>query len=315
MPQYSRKLKKGVRWYYKFTFMGQTYHSRAIYHTQHEAKKAEAARFNQAENEVRNPDKKDMYLLDLINERLDYLKAAKTEKYYKENRGYLQELYNEFGNVSVKSISKADIQKLLIRNSNQMKKKDNDNYRVNASIRSFKAMFNYGIKVLELNMQNPCIGIDFFPIDKKLKYIPSDKELDDLLSKCNPEQRLLVEFVRDTGCRISEVLRVRRRDVFEGYVVLYTRKSKSGNLVPRKAEFDTSKFDLESNKHTFIFHQWKEEPKFLVRKTRKKWNWHSLRHRFASILSKNGTPLFEIMTKLGHSNLETTQRYLQLLPK
>jgi integrase len=83
-------------------------------------------------------------------------------------------------------------------------------------------------------------------------------------------------------------------------------------MVPRRAKYNVSKLPslIENGK---VFHYWAEEPKFLTRKNGGGWSWHNLRHRFASKLSKQGTPIFEIMSLLGHSNLETTQRYLQLL--
>lgn len=66
-----------------------------------------------------------------------------------------------------------------------------------------------------------------------------------------------------------------------------------------------------------VFKRWNDNPKFLEKKIRKlqqkEWNWHNLRHRYASSLSKQGKPLFEIMTLLGHSQMSTSQNYLQLL--
>ena len=58
-------------------------------------------------------------------------------------------------------------------------------------------------------------------------------------------------------------------------------------------------------------------PRFLERKIsklgQKTWSWHCLRHRRASIWANNGMNLFEISHRLGHTNLKTTQGYLQLL--
>lgn len=109
-------------------------------------------------------------------------------------------------------------------------------------------------------------------------------------------------------------LNLRRKVVFNGYVILHTRKSKSGNLMPREAKYDILKICLSEVPEDKIFAQWSEKPKFLSRKTLGKWNWHNLRHKYASLLSKNNTPIFEIMSRLGHSNIKTTQHYLQLLP-
>jgi integrase/recombinase XerD len=312
MPQYKKTLRRGIRWYFKFTYEGETYFSKAIYKTQSEARKAESIRFNEAEIVCNDNGMNDINLLELINQRLDYVQAAKSEKYYEENKYYLTMLYKEFGEISVKSINSALILNLLIKFSVEQKKNGFDNYSVNALLRISKALFNHGIRFLKLNITNPCIGIDFFPVKKKIKYIPTDEEINQVLSSCNPEQKQLLEFVRDTGCRISEALNLRSEDVFNGYVILYTKKSKFGNLVPRKARYDTSKLP-KPNENGFIFYHWGEEPKFLTRKNDGKWSWHNLRHRFASILSKKGIPVFEIMVALGHSNLETTQRYLQLL--
>ncbi len=67
-----------------------------------------------------------------------------------------------------------------------------------------------------------------------------------------------------------------------------------------------------------LFNQWSVYTRYLVKKLCKLkhpyWAFHSLRHRFASLLSKKNTPIYEIMSLLGHSSIETTQIYLQLLP-
>jgi integrase len=128
------------------------------------------------------------------------------------------------------------------------------------------------------------------------------------------DQKFLIDYDRFTGCRISEALKLTWNDVFVGYVILYTRKSKSSNLTPREAKFDTANFKIQDRNQVRVFSKWKDPTRILFDMTNGKWNWHNLRHRFASKLSKNGTPLFEIMTLLGHNNLDTTQRYLQLLP-
>jgi integrase len=315
MPQYQRKLKKGVRWYYKFDYDGTTYHSKAIHLTKQEAVKAERDKQKEIESQSENPNQiHDITLLDLINSRLDYLEAARTDKYYKQSKYYLKILLDYFGNINIQEITKKEMLSFL--NGQSLKQKSNrrDNYRVNAMIKAYKALFFFGINNFELDIKNPCQGIKLFPVKKKIKYIPSDKEIQDVLDNCDPDQKLIVEFVRDTGCRISEALYLRRRDVFDGYVILYTRKSRSGNQTPREAEFETSKLTLPNLVDERVFHKWNDIPKFISAKANGKWSWHNLRHRYASILSKNNTPIFEIMCKLGHRNIETTQNYLQLLP-
>lgn len=68
-----------------------------------------------------------------------------------------------------------------------------------------------------------------------------------------------------------------------------------------------------------LFARCSDTPRFLEDKVKelgqRNWSWHNLRHRKASIWhNKEKRPLYEVMVLLGHSNLKTTQGYLQLIP-
>ena len=58
-------------------------------------------------------------------------------------------------------------------------------------------------------------------------------------------------------------------------------------------------------------------PRFLERKIEKakvrSFSWHSFRHLRASIWATENMSVFEIMHRLGHNNMPTTMKYLQLL--
>ncbi len=98
----------------------------------------------------------------------------------------------------------------------------------------FKALFNYVIENHEIEMRNPCLGIKPFSVKKKLKYIPSDEDIESVRAVCDDEQRLLLDFIAETGARINEPLKVTGKDIFEDYVILYTKKSRNSNVVPEK---------------------------------------------------------------------------------
>ena len=51
--------------------------------------------------------------------------------------------------------------------------------------------------------------------------------------KCNQDRRALVDFVDETACRVGEALRLEAEDIFDDYIVLFTRKSRNSGLVPR----------------------------------------------------------------------------------
>lgn len=316
MPQYLRKLSKKVRWYFKFDFDGKTYFSKAIYMSKSEAKKAETEKFSEVQESYKYPNKpQDISLLQAINERLDTIKVKKSKKYYNESRYYLGIVLNCLGKKILNEISKAEINNLLLQIATGLKNNGQDNFKVNALLRVLKAMFNQTIINHDLYFKNPATGIKQFPIRKQLKYIPSDEDIKQVKLICNNRQNLLIDFVMVTGARIGECFNVKGSDIFPDYVVLYTRKSRDSNLVPRKIPLSLSLPTLKPDE--LLFPEWQEKPKFLSRKVRflnqQPWNWHNLRHRYASKLSKEGKPLFEIMMLLGHSQIKTTQGYLQLI--
>jgi integrase len=195
----------------------------------------------------------------------------------------------------------------------RLKKTNRGNYKVNSMLRSLKALFGYARKVHEIEHQ-PCRDIDFYPITISLKRIPSDKDIEAVKAKCNPEQKALIDFVDQTGCRIMEAIRFTYEDVDGDLIALWTRKSKNSNLTPRRIPKPDC---LSGRGKGRVFNEWDAYPRFLEDKIKEldqpKWNWHNLRHRRASLWAKSGMPIFELMVRLGHSNLQTTQRYLQLL--
>jgi len=319
MAQYQRKLKKGNRWWFKFSFQNQLYFSNAIYLSKTEAKKAEYEKYEEVSNQARNPSEKPVLsLLEAINERLDLLKAKKSEKYYKENKTYYSELLKTIGNVPIKSITRKDINDFLFKASLKAQEKRKDNYGVNYMLNLFKALFNYAIDSHELEMRNPCQGIKPFSIKKKLKYIPSDKDIEAVKDICDPQQKLLIEFISETAARINEPLKVTGKDILDDYVILYTKKSRNSNVVPRKVPRPLCLKDIRLKPDERLFSYWSDTPKFLQRKVKtlkqKTWSYHNLRHRRASIWANvEKRPLYEVMSLLGHSQLSTTQKYLQMI--
>jgi len=315
MGVYKRKLNKGIRWFYSGQYVSFKYHSKAIYLSKAEALKAERDYVTQLDEEIRNP-RKDMSLNELMNFKLDELDLKKSKKYYKENKRYFKMFLEFVGDVPVSAVAKSQINSFLADFSKDLLSRKRTNYKVNACLRCLKTLFFHGIRIYELDIKNPCVGIEFYPVAKRLKYIPSDKDIDAVLKLCDPDERRLIEFVRDTGVRIDEAMRLMAEDVLEDYVVLYTRKSRYSNMMPRKVPKPAclKGITLEGR----IFDRWDRHPRFLEKKIvflkQKRWNWHNLRHRFASKLSKEGRPIFEIMALLGHSQITTTQNYLQVLP-
>jgi integrase len=185
-------------------------------------------------------------------------------------------------------------------------------------IRSLKALFNYGIKYYDLDIKNPVVGLDMFPIDINLKYIPSGEDILAVKALCAAKQNFLIDFVDQTGCRIMEAIRLKTEDIQDDKITLWTRKAKNSNLTPRTVPRPECFNGLDFKKNKGVFDDWETSiPRFLTERVKalghKKWSWHNLRHRRASIWASQGMTTLEIMVRLGHSNLSTTMKYLQLL--
>jgi len=309
--QYKRKVKKGERWYYQGMYCGQRYCSKAIYITKQEAKNQERDCLSRLDEQIRNPTN-DMSLIDLMENRLDYLKLKKSQFYYKENRRYFKKALDFWGrNRAVSEITKKDINNLLMFEAKRLKQRGKTNHKINAMLRCLKALFNYGIRHHDLKSDNPVKFAEFYPIDIKLKHIPTDKEIKTTRDKLNQSQAFLFDFVDQSGCRIMEAIRFKAEDIDGNLITLFTRKSKNSNLTPRRIPLPDC---LKSYKGKGrVFKEWTAYPHFLEEASNGKWNFHNLRHRRASIWANSGMTILEIMQRLGHSNLQTTQKYLQLL--
>lgn len=317
MAQYYRKLSTGLRWFYKFDINGRTHRSKCIYHSKKECSLAEREKYSELDNERRfGKQEKPIPLSMAIADRLNFLEVKYSTKNHVENVYYLN-LFSDFiGNPDIRDIQRKSIDDFLINYSSTLSKRELDNYQVNAALKTIKALFNYTITRHDLIFKNPCLTIKKFPIKKHLKYIPSEDEINFIRTKLNRRQLLLFDFVMATGCRINEALNLDFSDIKDGYVILYTRKSRNSDKIPRKVPFPACLTGLKGKGR--VFPDWNETPKFLDKTLRANektvWGWHSLRHRYASMLSKEGKPIFEVMSLLGHSQLLTTQRYLQMLP-
>lgn len=230
MAQYSRKLKKGIKWRYKFDYNGRTYNSACVYLSKNEARKGENFKYDEVSKRGANyTEEPILNLLEAINERLDYIKTKKSKHYYKQNKHYCSLLLKEFGSISIDRITKLDMNFFLLEMSQRLQKEGKDNYAVNAALRIYKALFQMMIKNYDLSIPNPFVGIEVFSVKRKMKYIPSDEDIKDVKALCDFEQKMLVDFVLETGARINEALQLTGKDIGKDYVILFTRKSKYSN--------------------------------------------------------------------------------------
>ena len=203
-------------------------------------------------------------------------------------------------------------------------KKESTISRSLASIRSF---YQYLIRVKKIK-KDPTMTIESPKINKRTPNILTSKEVD----LKGTRDKAMLEFAYATGMRVTEMISLDIDDVKldEGYVVCRGR-SKSRNIPLGSMSLKALKEYIDDAR-PYLIRDESEEALFVnvngTRLTRQGF-WkivkyykeqahiekditpHVLRHSFATHLLQNGADLKAIQTMLGHSDISSTQVYMQ----
>lgn len=213
-------------------------------------------------------------------------------------------------------------------------KKESTISRSLASIRSF---YQYLIRVKKIK-KDPTMTIESPKISKRTPNILTSKEVELLLDQPKDvdlkgtRDKAMLEFAYATGMRVTEMISLDIDDVKldEGYVVCRGR-SKSRNIPLGSMSLKALKEYIDDAR-SYLIRDESEEALFVnvngTRLTRQGF-WkivkyykeqahiekditpHVLRHSFATHLLQNGADLKAIQTMLGHSDISSTQVYMQ----
>jgi integrase len=317
-------------WKFDFKFQKRRYQSN-YYKTKTEAREAEAEKRKELKNPVPIPETPTvMAFLTLVNKRLDYLQAYRSNAHYMETKYLAKRWVKEWKSKLCGEISVDDIQRFVLKRCRV------SNYTANKEIRYLRAMFNFGVKNRYI-AGNPTTGVEFLPVEKKVKYIPSQEDIDKVISVATVDVQDYLWTIRDTLGRMSEINRLTWDDVdFKQLTVtLYTRKKRGGHLTPRKVPMTLRLHNILKRRHAerkkdipWVF--WHEftssktgerkigpyaERKKIMRTLCKEagvryFRFHALRHASASVMDSKNVPIGAIQRILGHENRTTTEIYL-----
>jgi site-specific recombinase XerD len=183
---------KGKGWRYDFTLMG-TRHTKGWFKTKKDAQAAETYR----REELKNPlpqtlaaeSVTDMAFLDLLNLRLDHVQSYNSPSHYRDVLYHCKRWAREWKDLSCSKVTARLIESHL---KNRWR---TSALVANKDLQYLRALFNYGVKK-KLIPNNPTDGIDFFPIEKRKKYIPPKEDLEKVISAANPEaQQYLLTII------------------------------------------------------------------------------------------------------------------------
>ncbi len=275
----------------------------------------------------------DMAFLELVNLRLDYVRAYNSELHYEDHVYSARRWLKEWGKLNCSEIKRDSVERFV------MKRKKVSAVTANKEIRLLRATFNFGLK-RELILKNPVDGVEFLPTEKKLRYVPPVDDIFKVISAADLDTQDYLWTITETLGRMREINQLTWNDVNlkDRYVVLYTRKKKGGHRSPRKVPMTDRLYEILRRRYqssdrakpwVFWHRYWsRAEGKFiqgpyqdrkrLMKELCKRagvryFRFHALRHAGASLMDSLNVPIGSIQRILGHENRTTTEIYLHCM--
>jgi len=175
---------------------------------------------------------------------------------------------------------------------------------------------------IELVPRNPCKGVRLYRPRHRERYLSDDeyaamwRELD--AYRGNPSAVAAIKLLALTGLRHREVLALEWRDVDERAGTLRLRASKTGARTVPVSDAALGLVLEQPRRDVYVFprvrggRMWSvTDPWSRIRSRAglEDVRLHDLRHSFASRAVRQGVPLIVVRDLLGHSSIQTTQRY------
>lgn len=236
---------------------------------------------------------------------------------------HLKIILNYFYDLNILTDSKITYE-LICSFIQEQRKKGVANKTINKRIGVFKRMIIF----------NDSSSISIFKKVKKLKEI--DTTFNVLtLSDCHKlidyintsslitKNKAILSLFLDSGIRLNELVNIKRKNVDfkENSILLETTKTNINRYIfftSRTLEF--LKIVYEFNKNTYLFDTTKSAVRSIFVRVKEQLNFpkfhpHMLRHTYATLLVNSNVNLEFIRVTMGHTNLNTTKRYLHSNPE
>ena len=274
-----------------------------------------------------------------INTFISYLHNIKktsnnTELSYKRDLGKLRQYLEEKGIIEVKDITSETLKSYIV----YLGENHFAAATISRNVASIKAFIHYLCKegIIEQDVSD---GLKAPKIEKKMPEILTTEEVIWLLEQPKGDtpkeirDKAMLELLYATGIRVTELITLKVSDVNMQMGFIICRDASRERVIPfgaaakkamtnylEKAR-DVMLFDLHSD---ILFVNCSGQPmsrqgfwkimKYYGKKAgiKKEITPHTLRHSFASHLVGNGADLHIVQEMLGHADISTTYRYVEM---
>lgn len=177
--------------------------------------------------------------------------------------------------------------------------------------------------------------VPYLHFDEKLPHVPTKEQINTLIdSISNPKHKAEIALLYSSGIRVSELCKLKCRDIIRSKNCIYIEKSK--NRSDRYAVLSDRAYSIlvtyiqssyrEATKDSWLFpgqkigeHICEQSISNVFKKylaflhlDNEDYSLHSLRHAFGLHLYEAGTDLITIKEAMGHKSLSSTETYLRL---
>ena len=270
----------------------------------------------------------------------NFLEFLKNEKQSSENtlqsyeRDILQfDRYLNQNKLNYAKVTSDDIEDYL----NYLQKEGKKTSSISRSLASIRAFYQYETRVKKVK-SNPTENIKAPKVEKHAPNILSSQEVELLLDQPKnvdlkgTRDKAMLEFAYATGMRVTEIISLNISDVNLENSTVACKTNNKTRVIPLGSLSLKALQEYIENARPILVKDEEEEALFVNingRRLTRQGFWkivkyykeqahitkditpHVLRHSFATHLLQNGADLKSIQTMLGHSDISSTQVYMQ----
>jgi integrase/recombinase XerD len=177
-----------------------------------------------------------------------------------------------------------------------------------------------------LAFQNKTWKAPKYPKVDKIPFIPTEQEIDSLIAHCGKTTSAVLQFLKETGVRIGELVKLKWLDVdFERKVASITpEKHSNARILPISEKLISMLNRLTRNHKDNVFQpkkkmlreyyciQRKEIAQRLQNPRLLKISFHTFRHWKGTTLYHDTRDLMEVKYQLGHKSIRSTEVYIHI---